>query len=669
MCVVEYEGYTFMKYGVWIIMETGQCLVHKDFSEHSEIDEDLISGFQSAIISYADMKIKSIVAEDIRFVYESTFSPKLIFVIAADINVDLKKLEEFLDLVKREFLADYRYKIDNWAGDVKIFKPFDEKLDGLIREWLIKSVTLETVLERTKATFIVMIPSSRENKEISERFGNEGIDVIALIDGVKPLKEIAESLRIDQEKIRHIAEYAIASGFALEQVAPKHVKPWEELIEEEYPFRAIFERDVEKDLKNDLETKKEMEEEIKARVELKTKTQKKLLDKEGELDKLSIAAVTEIIKEFEERYGSLESKVERLSDRNVEQLAKQLNCPASIAKIAYQIELDGVLDAQEACEEIMAEFDRRNGVGAPVPSIYSHEFTFAISEGQWIEYLRKTFAKELEQDIRDLANLERSVLDGNEKSVEKMMQLLEERIKIIKEIIYPVMNKWLNDHTHTKPIEAATTIASALKQLSRSEAYFLLRNGKTKLFTTLNKVLPILEENRDDSQEVDYSFQDYSVVFEELEKPLDFISKRSLCELLLEIAPRPKININTEQHSFLVIHTPYNNGLIGPELTDPADFLERDIKLARWREKEERDDSLRTAITKVYKAIRYQGLSQLHAGALIVSKLNIRFDLPIISTYEACTDLKSHLETIDTDEELDKNIIEYVMSFVKEKMI
>lgn len=657
-----------MKYGVWIILDTGQCLVHKDFSEHSEIDEDLISGFQSAILTYADLKIKSIVAEDIRFVYESTFNPRLIFVIAADINVDLKKLEGFIDLVKREFLADYRYKINTWAGDVKIFKPFDEKLDKLMREWLIKTVTIDTVLERTKATFKVMIPSSRENKEISERFGNEGIDVIALIDGLKPLKEIAESLRIDQEKIRHIAEYAIASGFALEQVSPKHVKPWEELIDEEYPFRADFERDVERDVEIDLETKKKVEEELKGRVET-LKTQKKLLDKEGELDKLTITALTEITKEFEAKFGSLESKVQRLSDRLAEQVASKYNCPVSIAKIAYQIELDGVLDAQIACEEIMEEFNRRNVVGAPVPSIYSHEFTFALSEGQWIEYLRKTFTKELEQDIRDLANLERSVLDGYEKSVEKMIQLLEERIKIIKEIIYPVMNKWLSDHIHTKPIEAATAISSALKRLSRSETYFLLRNGKTKLFSTLNKVLPILELNKADSLEVEYAFQDYSIVFEELEKPLDFISKRSLCEIILEVAPRPKIEISDEQRSFLVMHTPYNNGLIGPELTDPVDFLERDIKLVRWREKEELDDELRTAITKVYKAIRYQGLPQLHAGALISSKLNIRFDLPVISTYTACIDLKNYLESLENSDDLDKNIIDHIFNYVKVKIL
>lgn len=657
-----------MKYGVWIILDTGQCLVHKDFSEHSEIDEDLISGFQSAILTYADLKIKSIVAEDIRFVYESTFNPRLIFVIAADINVDLKKLEEFLDLVKREFLADYRYKINTWAGDVKIFKPFDQKLDNLMREWLIKTVTIETVLERTKATFKVMIPSSRENKEISERFGNEGIDVIALIDGVKPLKEIAESLRIDQEKTIQIAEYAIASGFALEQVSPKHVKPWEELIDEEYPFRTDFERDVERDVEADLEIKKKVEEELKGRVET-LKTQKKLLDKEGELDKLTITAVTEITKEFEDKFGSLESKVQRLSDRLAEQVALQYNCPVSIAKIAYQIELDGVLDAQMVCEEIMEEFKRRNVVGAPVPSIYSHEFTFALSEGQWIEYLRKTFTKALEQDIRDLANLERSVLDGNEKSVEKMIQLLEERIKIIKDIIYPVMNKWLNDHMHTKPIEAATAISSALKRLSRSETYFLLRNGKTKLFSTLNKVLPILESNKDDSLEVDYAFQDYSIVFDELEKPLDFISKRSLCEIILEVAPRPKIVVSTDQRSFLVMHTPYNNGLIGPELTDPVDFLERDIKLVRWREKEELDDSLRTAITKVYKAIRYQGLSQLHTGALIISKLNIRFDLPIISTYNACINLKNYLENVENSDDLDKNIIDHVFNYVKVEIL
>jgi hypothetical protein len=250
-----------------------------------------------------------------------------------------------------------------------------------------------------------------------------------------------------------------------------------------------------------------------------------------------------------------------------------------------------------------------------------------------------------------------------------MIQLLEERIKIIKEIIYPVMNKWLSDHIHTKPIEAATVISSALKRLSRSEAYFLLRNGKTKLFKTLNKVLPILELNKDDSQEVDYAYQDYSIVLDELEKPLDFISKRSLCEIILEVAPRPKIEISPEQRSFLVVHTPYDNGLIGPELTDPVDFLERDIKLVRWREKEELDDSLLIAITKVYKAIRYQGLSQLHAGAVMISKLNIRFDLPIISTYKACNDLKYYLENLEDKSDLDKNIIARIFSYVKTEII
>ena len=178
-----------------------------------------------------------------------------------------------------------------------------------------------------------------------------------------------------------------------------------------------------------------------------------------------------------------------------------------------------------------------------------------------------------------------------------------------------------------------------------------------------------MESNKDDSLEVEYAFQDYSIVFDELEKPLDFISKRSLCEIILEVAPRPKIELSTEQRSFLVMHTPYNNGLIGPELTDPVDFLERDIKLVRWREKEELNDSLRTAITKVYKAIRYQGFSQTHAGALIISKLNIRFDLPIISTYKTCVDLKNYLESLENSDDLDKNIIDHIFNYVKVKIL
>ncbi len=89
----------------------------------------------------------------------------------------------------------------------------------------------------------------------------------------------------------------------------------------------------------------------------------------------------------------------------------------------------------------------------------------------------------------------------------------------------------------------------------------------------------------------------------------------------------------------------------------------------RWREKEELDDSLRTAITKVYKAIRYQGLSQLHAGALMVSKLNIRFDLPIISTYKACSDLKNYLENLEDRNDLDKNIIDHLFRYVKTEII
>lgn len=145
--------------------------------------------------------------------------------------------------------------------------------------------------------------------------------------------------------------------------------------------------------------------------------------------------------EFEITYKDLSERASRLPDDKPAELAKIFNCPISLCKVAYLLELDGVMRAEKALELILWEYDRRKQIGNPVVPVVSYEYDFAAQEGRWIEYLYSDIFRKL-QNTRELYNLEKVIEGETSIPVENVMYILQERRKLAETYLVPVIMKW-----------------------------------------------------------------------------------------------------------------------------------------------------------------------------------------------------------------------------------
>jgi len=128
---VSWENLTI--HNVWILLKSGICLFHKEY--HSvKLDEDLVSGFLSAVSSFVtklgEERVESIVMGKKKFVCIS--SENLIFSACLDKEDDEKQAIEKLWEIKVSFLRKYLQKIKEWNGDVKAYEEFEEDLNKIV---------------------------------------------------------------------------------------------------------------------------------------------------------------------------------------------------------------------------------------------------------------------------------------------------------------------------------------------------------------------------------------------------------------------------------------------------------------------------------------------------------------------------------------------------------
>ncbi len=307
-----------------------------------------------------------------------------------------------------------------------------------------------------------------------------------------------------------------------------------------------------------------------------------------------------IAEEFKAVYGDFETKVERVPDHLALSLSKEIDCPFEFAKTSYQIEMDGVLDAKDACKELTIEYDRRKAIGQLIPQTYSHMLNFAIDEGKWIEYLRTTFVKHLEEKIIELSNLETAAL--GEKSVEKIIDVINERQRIVEGFLLPLMSKYISDHPRCSVTETGARLASSLLNKPIGAGHNALKEGKHQLSNWLSNVLSFLKKFENESP---FTKKIYKQVLEhkkEIAKTFETISINALANILIELSPRPT-HPAFDESKYVITHVPIPRfGMVGPILVDPIDFLERDIRLSR-RRIEDKEDFLDNSIQKTFRSL------------------------------------------------------------------
>ena len=114
---------------ILIIMSGGVLCYSKTFVGNDNIDDDLVSGFLTAISNIAKEigggEIESLNFRNFNFVYTHDDEKLCMFIIVTDIDDPEDEAREKLELLKTEFIDRYHDDLINWSCETKKFEPFN----------------------------------------------------------------------------------------------------------------------------------------------------------------------------------------------------------------------------------------------------------------------------------------------------------------------------------------------------------------------------------------------------------------------------------------------------------------------------------------------------------------------------------------------------------------
>lgn len=121
---------------IYIIAQGGILCYSKNYLCPSEVEDDLISGFLTAISGFAKEvkvgEIKSLNFKNFNFIYAYSSEFDCIFILVVDIEDLEDEAREKLELIKNEFINRYQKYLENWTGKTTVFEPFDEFVEEYI---------------------------------------------------------------------------------------------------------------------------------------------------------------------------------------------------------------------------------------------------------------------------------------------------------------------------------------------------------------------------------------------------------------------------------------------------------------------------------------------------------------------------------------------------------
>ena len=336
-----------------------------------------------------------------------------------------------------------------------------------------------------------------------------------------------------------------------------------------------------------------------------------------------------IAEEFEATYGTLDEKVARVPDDAAEAIADECSVHLEIARVAYRVMLDGVIpDPEPSCKILMREFDRRAEHGSPVPEIDTYMREAAIVEGKWIEYLYGQLGKILLTDLRNLANLERTIADEIEPANEQVIAVLAQRRKIVEGYFTSLFQRWLNEHRGANIAQAIHTITGGLIGSYETDLSDAVNGARASLLIKLRRYEEFLSREGDDEEEsplTERILSEIRLLIKEVQGPLNEVSKNTASEILIEVAPPPPESID-EKPKFGFVTAPFPaKPRIGPPMQTPLDYLELDVRLASMKPPNERPAFLREKIAIATSNLIEQGISLDNIGTTIIFDLDSRF--------------------------------------------
>ncbi len=336
-----------------------------------------------------------------------------------------------------------------------------------------------------------------------------------------------------------------------------------------------------------------------------------------------------IAEEFEATYGTLDEKVARVPDDAALAIADECCVHLEVARVAYRVMLDGTIpDPKASCKILMQEFDRRAKQGNPVPEVDTYQREVAIIEGNWIEYLYGQLNKVLLGDLRNLANLERTIADEIEPANEQVIAVVAQRRKIVEIFFTSLIQRWLNDHRGANIGHAVRAITGGLTGSFESDIDDAINGARAGLLIKLRRYeqfLSVEDEEEEESRLMDKILSEIRQLLKEVQGPLEEVSLHTAGEIIIEVAPPPPESLD-EKPKFGYVSAPFpTRPQMGPIMQTPLDYLERDVWLAVMKPPDERTSFLREKISTVTENLIEQGIPLDKIGTTIIFDLDSRF--------------------------------------------
>ncbi|MBS7287852.1 MAG: hypothetical protein KIH01_03680 [Candidatus Freyarchaeota archaeon] len=150
-----------MIHNIYIMRRSGECLISRRYGS-LEADDDLVTGFLSAILNFGEQidgeRVESIIMGNKKFVY--TIMNDVIFIAYADKDDPVK---EDLELLGRKFIEKYGEVLRNWKGNRSVFEEFMDTMDEILGgEGGTRDGRAEDIIERLKKGAISAAEASQQ---------------------------------------------------------------------------------------------------------------------------------------------------------------------------------------------------------------------------------------------------------------------------------------------------------------------------------------------------------------------------------------------------------------------------------------------------------------------------------------------------------------------------
>ena len=129
-----------------IHQHTGICLIHRKYGR-IEFNQDLVSGFLTALKDFSVEFSKG--SGELKVIDMQVFYLLLVFkegvlcTAAADKNDDAKITHKALTEIIDKFTAKFGDQLENWSGDVRIFRDFESVIDEILNTGKVAEIQLK----------------------------------------------------------------------------------------------------------------------------------------------------------------------------------------------------------------------------------------------------------------------------------------------------------------------------------------------------------------------------------------------------------------------------------------------------------------------------------------------------------------------------------------------